>query len=215
MSISAEFVETAGQALAEHCPKASNSPEAVERIKAKILGYDSKIGQPSVDTVLSWGREEERKLQAAIDADNAAYEAERSQIAARRKEREEYLSGSSVARGEVFQERGQRIAEQPKRLPFKPRKNWSPEEIDAMDSTTYAREIMGIDPPSERQAQGDSVTTFLKPERPGTRKGRTTKLPAEEIASREYREKVIQADKDERKALQKALRTATKKEGRQ
>lgn len=212
MALTQEFVDQAGSALAEHCPKASASPESIGRIKAKILGYDETIGQPSVNHVLAWGRDEERKLQEAIDADNSAYEASRERIAARKKAIADDLAPSSVAREEMIRERAHQTANQPTPVPFRPRKNFTDEEIDAMDSETYRREIFGDDRNFGRQPQGESRSIDFKTERPGKRKGK--KLPAEETASREYRNSVIEANKEERKKLQKALKAAARKTGR-
>jgi hypothetical protein len=215
MAISQQYVDEIGAALQQNCPTASLDEAAMKDVMHKIVLYDKEIGiAPSVGIVLRWAQPHEEKLRAPIDAENAAYQAEQDRIAARKKAREYDLAPSSVNLEEIRLERKQASASQPARLPFRPRKQFTDEEIGRMDSATYAREVLGQEPPSDRLQQGSTTTTYLKPERPGTRRVRTIKFSPEELAARDSREQVIAADKDERKRLQAALRAAAKKEGR-
>src|SRR4029077_10800083 len=166
MPITAEFVDEVGKALMEQCPMASEDEPSMQDVRNKIVSYNEKLGfAPSVETVLRWTQPHEQRLRAPIDAENAAYQAEQDRIAARKKAREYDLAPSSVNLEEIRQERKQVSASQPARLPFRPRKQFTDEEIERMDSATYAREVLGQEPPSDRLEQGSTTTTYLKPER--------------------------------------------------
>jgi hypothetical protein len=213
--VSKEYIDAVNEVLEPACPLCCKDETALSDLAQKIQIYDEKLGQPpSPEIVCNWAAAHEKRLRAPIDEENAAYQAEQDRIAARKKAREYDLSPSSVNLEEIRQERKQVSASQPARLPFRPRKQFTDEEIEAMDSKTFAREVLGQEPPSDRQEQGTTQTTFLKPERAGTRRVRTIKFSAEELAARDSREQVIAADKDERKRLQSALRVAAKTEGR-
>ena len=190
MTLTKEFVDETGVALLEHCPTASASPEAVERIKAKILGYDTTIGPPSLNVVLAWGRIEERNIQAAIDAENSAYDNARAKITDRKKEIADYVAPASAAREEIIRERMQQTTNQPAApIPFKPRKKFTDEELEEMDSETYKREIFGIEDSlitarrSTQDFYGVSTDIYKTPQPRGGPRKKTIKLAPEEIAS--------------------------------
>jgi hypothetical protein len=214
MPVTKEYIDTVNAVLEPACPLCCKDQTAISDLVHKIETYDKNLGQPpSPEMVCKWAAVHEQRLQSVIDDENAQYEAEQARIDARKKPREYDLAPSSVNLEEIRQERKQ-VSNQPARLPFRPRKQFTDEEIEAMDSKTFAREVLGQEPPSDRLQQGNSTTTYLKPERAGARRVRTIKLSAEELAARDSREQVIAADKEERKRLQAVLRAAAKKEGR-
>jgi hypothetical protein len=215
MPVTKEYIDAINEVLEPACPLVCKDQPSLLDLAKKIQTYDEQIGRvPTPEMVCKWAAVYEERLRAPIDEENAAYQAEQARIAARKKAREYDLAPSSVNLEEIRQERKQVSASQPARLPFRPRKQFTDEEIERMDSATYAREVLGQEPPSDRLEQGTTTTTYLKPERAGTRRVRTIKFSPEELAARDSREQAIAADKDERKRLQTALRAAAKKEGR-
>jgi hypothetical protein len=216
MPVTKQYIDSVNQVLEPTCPLCCKDEAAIADLAKKIQTYDEKLGQPpSPEIVCNWAAAHEKRLRAPIDAENAAYQAEQDRIAARKKAREYDLAPSSINREEVLQEHRQQVAaSQHARLPFRPRKQFSEAEMDAMDSVTYAREVLGQERQAEA-AQADASGTYLKPpERPGTRRVRRLKFPQEQLEAAASRQREIDADKDERKRLQAALRAAAKKEGR-
>jgi hypothetical protein len=140
MPITAEFVSVAGEALADHCPLVSQDPDSIERVKAKIVTYEKEVGiTPDVDSVVRWATPFESELRQQADeraAEDARIEARRARIDRdmNRPSSEDRLD----AEAEFRANRPQPVVRE-----FKPRREYSQKEQDAMDSETYRREILG------------------------------------------------------------------------
>ena len=150
MPISAEFVAVAGDALAEHCPLASQDPETIEKIKSKILKYDEELQiAPPTDLVLSWAAPLEKELQEQAD-DQAA---EVAQIEARKREREDYLSGADADKAQA--ERDLKERSRPlEQTAFIPACQYTQAEMDEMSSDEYAIKVLGRNSIADRNGVG-------------------------------------------------------------
>jgi len=150
--IDQKFVDEVGAALADNCPRASASPDAVARIKAKILSYDAKIGQsPSVAVVLGWGREEERNAQAAVDAEEAEARKEQDIKDARKQRFRDWNSPSGDDKAALVQELRERQRAQ-ERPVLKPSTAYTDAEISAMSADEYKTKVLRVEPLAELNA---------------------------------------------------------------
>jgi hypothetical protein len=148
MPITAEFVSAAGEALAESCPLVSQDPNSIERVKAKIVSYESEVGiAPAIDAVVRWATPFELELQeqAAAQAD------EHEKAEARRARIDRDMNRSSDEDRAEAEAEFRASRPRPVTPEFKPIRDYSEKEIEQMDSETYRREILGVNSRVEDQ----------------------------------------------------------------
>lgn len=146
MAISAEYANEVGQLLAETCPHVSDSPEAVEKIRAKIVDFHSKLDYPPpIDRVLDWAKDDEAALKDAAEA-NAVTEA------AHQKRRELESMGSEEAKRIAIEE-FRAAHPTTERAPITANTNYTEAEMAAMSSDVYAIKVLGQPAPTKNLSQ--------------------------------------------------------------
>ena len=128
----------------------------------------------------------------------------------RRAEREEYLQPSN--RAEVARQL-QVNQPHPVTETAPPVRQWTDEEIDAMSSDDMVR--YGIVTRNVRVEERQCSTGYVShPQRTGVRRERRLKIPAEQLASEEYRKRVLAQDEAERRKVKADIQRALEEQQR-
>lgn len=133
--ITKEWIDNINPAIMSATPLAANDAEAMENVAAKIQSFVQETGHlpTELQVVMEFCvPEENRLLQARQNAD----------IAARKKSRLDYLSGSS--RDEAV--KGLQIRGDAARKSFVPEREYSQQEIDQMSDADAKRVLFGQEP---------------------------------------------------------------------
>ena len=203
MPISGQFVEEAGELLLKECPLVSADSDASQQVRKKILEYDEKLGfAPSPELVLRFAMPYEELLKTQKAAEEAEIRKEKERQA--RIDRD-FHRPSSEDKLEAIADLKARLPQPVAQEQFKPRKEFTDEEIEAMDSETYAHEIMGVPFSDKNRSVGPP---------PEARKDRTIRRisyearRAQEQADRATRQKQISLDEQQKSKLRKDLKAA-------
>ena len=201
--ITQQYVDEVGAELLQSCPLVSESPEASQVVREKIRGYIDKLGiLPAASLVVnSFAMPLENQLKAEQEAEN---ETARREAARQARIDRDMHRPSSYDRAEAEAEFKARQP-QPQVREFAPRKNWTEKEIDAMDSETYAREIMGVPDSDKNRSVGPPIEK--KKVQTIKRQAYDSRRAAEE-SDRLARNKQIRLDADQKKQLRADLKAA-------
>jgi hypothetical protein len=203
MQITAEWID---QKLTEHFPRVAEDLPSLTKLADKVQWYANEVGKPpTIQMAVGWASGLESELRAKAETEAAEHQREQERIDTRERQRADYLSGSDADKAQAIAELKDRSRPE-ERAAFVPARSYSEAELDAMDSETYRKEVLGITNRVEDR-QGTSSLTYLKPERL-ERRVRTIKLSPQEEQSRQYRERVIAADKEARRRVMLDLRNA-------
>jgi Rps23 Pro-64 3,4-dihydroxylase Tpa1-like proline 4-hydroxylase len=138
------LIDNISNALAEHCPLVFADVAALTLVAGRIKSYTETLDRwPAIEMVLAWAGPLEQGFQQEADEAAARQQAEQERIEARKRAREDYLSGSDADKAQAVREFRERNRPQEHQAAFVPDREYSQAEQDRMSSDEYAVKVLG------------------------------------------------------------------------
>lgn len=138
------LLDNISNAIAEHCPLVFADIASLTLVAGKIKSYAEKLDRlPAIEMVLGWAKPLEEKFQQKADEAAVSQQAEQERIEARKRDRQDYLSGSDADKAQAVREFRERNRPQEHRAAFVPDRAYTESELNAMSSDEYAVKVLG------------------------------------------------------------------------
>jgi len=138
------LLDNISNAIAEHCPLVFADVAALTLVAGKIKSYTEKLDRlPAIEMVLGWAKPLEEGFQRKANEAAVRQQAEQERIEARKRDRQDYLSGPDADKAQAVREFRERSRPQEIRAAFVRDREYSQAEQDRMSGDEFARKILG------------------------------------------------------------------------
>ena len=152
--MSAISIEQIEETLNANYPLLANDLPTLQKFVSKLETYSRELGPPSLEKASQWASEFEGQLRQQTDTKDAEVREHRT---SRRQERLDYLAGSDQDKAEMVRDHVARQAKREEIVPFKPEREFTPEEIERMSSAEYKTRVLGVDSIPLNESKPDAV----------------------------------------------------------